>query len=172
MKQMITRLLFSVSLPLVLGAGTGDWQAFAPKDGGFSILFPGTPAENKEEAKTPAGTVTVTYFVLEQGGITFVASFSEFPKDSLHARTEEKRLDSARDGAVASAKGKLERERKFKKGKYPARELWIQGEKSFVRTRLLAVDNRLYQTMVMGSKEQATGQEAAKFLDSFKLVKK
>jgi hypothetical protein len=166
---MLTRLILGASLPLVLGADTGDWKPFTPKEGGFSILFPGTPAQEKQESKTPAGTVTVTYFVLEQGGITYVASYSVFPKESVNPRTQEKRLDNARNGAVASAKGKLERERKFHLHKYPAREVLIAGEKGFVRSRIYAVENRLYQTLVMGAKKEVAGKDAAKFLESFQL---
>ena len=171
MKGMISRLLLSASLPLVLGANVDDWKLFTPKEGGFSILFPGTPAENKQETKTSAGTIAVTYFVLERGGITYVASYSVFPKESMKARSEEKRLDNARDGAVASAKGKLEDQRNIKLGKYPGRELLIQGEKNFVRSRIFAVENRLYQTMVVSKKENAHAADAAKFLESFKIVK-
>jgi len=167
---MLTRLLLGVSLPLVLGANVDDWKPLTEKEGGFSILFPGTPTENKQETKTPAGTVAVTFFVLEKEGITYVASYSVFPKESVKARSEEKRLDNARDGAVASAKGKLENQRSIKIGKYPGRELMIQGEKNFVRSRIFAVENRLYQTMVVGSKQQVSGSQADHFLDSFRLI--
>jgi hypothetical protein len=166
---MLARLLLGASLLMVLGAAAADEKPFTPKEGGFSILFPGVPKENKQETKTPAGTVAVTYYVVEKGGVTYVASFSVFPKESVKPRTEEKRLDNARDGAVASAKGKLEGERKIKMGKYPAREVLIRGEKSFVRSRIYAVENRLYQTMVIGTRDQAKGKEATEFLKSFRL---
>jgi hypothetical protein len=169
MNRMLTRLLLSMSLPLALGAGTDDWKTIASKEGGFYILFPEMPTQHKEAAKTPAGAVTVTYYVLEKGGITYVASFTGFPKESVKPRTEEKRLDNARDGAVASAKGKLEQERKFNFRKYPARELLIQGEKGFVRSRIYAVENRLYQTVVMGANQEVAGKDASRFLDSFYL---
>ena len=57
---MLTRLLLIASLPLVLGADADNWKPFTSKEGGFTILFPGVPAESKQEAKAPTGTVTVT----------------------------------------------------------------------------------------------------------------
>jgi len=171
MKCMLAHLLLGVSLPLFLGADAEDWKPFTPKEGGFTILFPGAPAESKQETKTPAGTVTVTFFVAEQDGVTYIAGYSVFPKETMKTRTEEKRLDNARDGAVAAAKGKLESERKFHLKKHPARESLIKGEKAFIRSRIYAVENRLYQTMVMGTKEQTKGKEATHFLDSFQLAK-
>jgi len=168
---MLTRLLLCVSLPLFLGADAEDWKPFTSKEGGFTILFPGIPTESKQETKTPAGTITVTFFVAEQDSATYIGGFSVFPRETMKARTEEKRLDNARDGAVAAARGKLEAERKFHLKKHPARELLIKGEKGFIRSRIYAVENRLYQTMVMGTKEQMKGKEVTRFLDSFQLAK-
>jgi hypothetical protein len=167
---MLTRLLLIASLPLVLGADADNWKPFTSKEGGFTILFPGVPAESKQEAKAPTGTVTVTFFVAEQGGVTYIAGFSVFSKETMKSRTEQKRLNNARDGAVAAAKGNLKEEKRIHLAKkYPGRELLIQAEKGFIRSRIYAVENRLYQTMVMGTKQQTDAKEATDFLDSFRL---
>jgi hypothetical protein len=154
-------------------AGT-DWQALAPKDGGFSILFPGIPTESNKAIKTASGTTNVTLFELKvpPGDGRFVFGYSQLPDSSILVGTEDKHLDNARDGAVASSKGKLIREKSLLLDTHPGRELYIEVEgKAIVLMRMYAVKHRLYQVVVVGSADLVTSQSAAKFLDSFKLVK-
>lgn len=170
---MITNLLLGMSLPLVLG-GQGDgteWSKLAPKEMGFSVLMPGTASEHQATLQTKGGAVDVKYFVAEANRVTYVVSSSTFPKGTSKAETQEKRLDNARDGALATAGGKLESERAVKLQSYPGRELMIAGAKAFVRTRIYAVENHLYQVMAVGSKKQLGGSEQTRFFNSFKLTK-
>src|SRR5262249_21360898 len=86
----------------------GEWKPFSPTDGNFTVLSPGTPAERKTTAKAPTGDVDVwLYETPAPGGGKFVAGYSEFPETSILQGAEDKRLDNARDGAVAAVKGKL-----------------------------------------------------------------
>jgi hypothetical protein len=168
---VLTHLLVGVSLPLILAGSDPEWATFAPKGQGFSVLMPGPAAEHQAELKTEAGAVNVTYFVAEDKHVTYVVSCSKFAKGALKADTQEKRLDNARDGALESAGGKLESEKPVKLGPHSGRELLIDGSKAFVRTRIYAMDNKLYQTMAVGSRKHVNGADAKKFLDSFKVIK-
>src|SRR5437016_3721692 len=143
----------------------------APGGLGFSVQMPATASEHAAKVETKAGRATVTYFLLEHNELTYVVSCSKFPKGALKADAQEKRLDNARDGAVESAGGKLESEKAIKLGTHPGRELLIDGSKAFVRTRIYAVENRLYQTMVIGGKQHVNGTDAKKFFEAFKVVK-
>ena len=174
---MIGRLCLSLTLPLVFGAAGDDlpkdWKPLTSKEGGFSVVMPGNPNDGKRQVKTPAGTIEVNFYLAEvkdQG--SYVVVFSEFPAAALQGGTDDKRLDNARDGAVASAKGKLKSEKKITLAGHPGRELLIDGEAmTGVRTRIFAVKNRLYQTMAAGSKTFLQAKETNQFLDSFKLIK-
>src|SRR5947199_270983 len=150
-----------------------EWKPFAPKDGGFTTLFPGTPTEHKKTITTPGGPLEVLYYELDWPGDDgkFLVGYSEVAASSIKAGTEDKRLDNARDGALASTKGKLKREKSLLlDNTYPGRELLIEIEgKATVLLRMYAVKNRLYQVAVAGSGERVTSQDAAKFLTSFKL---
>jgi hypothetical protein len=173
---VIGRLCLSLTLPLVLGASAGgEWKTFSPKEGGFSILMPGAPTEDKQDVKTPSGDVTVFFFISElKNEGSLVVSFSEFPGAAFNGGTDENRLDSARDGAVLSAKGKLKTEKKITQQGFPGRELIIEIEGkagSVFHTRIYAVKQRLYQTMAVGSKAFVSGKECEMFLNSFKLMK-
>jgi len=170
---VLTHLLFGVSLPLILagqGAGT-DWVRLAPKGHGFSVFLPGKATEHQAKLQTKAGAVDVAYFVLEYKELTYVVSVSIFPKGALKADTQNKRLDNARDGALESAGGELVSEKAIKLGTVPARELLIDGKKAFVRTRIYAAENQLFQTMAVGSKDKVHGPDAKRFFDSFKIAK-
>jgi hypothetical protein len=170
---VLTNLLFGVSLPVLLASqpASAEWTRLAPSGLGFSVQMPGTASEHVAKVETKAGPATVTYFLLEHNELTYVVSCSKFPKGALKTDTHEKRLDNARDGAVESADGKLESEKAIKLGTHPGRELLIDGSKAFVRTRIYAVENRLFQTMAVGSKKDVNGTDAKKFLESFKVVK-
>lgn len=174
---MIGRLCLSLTLPLVLGAAQGgEWKAFSVKDGGFTVLMPGMPMEDKQDVKTATGDVTVTLYVLEvKNEGSLVVSFSEVPEAALKAGTDDRRLDSARDGAVVSAKGKLRTEKKITLDGHPGRDLTIDTDaksgNAVVRTRIYAVKQRLYQTMAVGTKAFAAGKDAEMFLNSFKVAK-
>jgi len=172
-------LIASCLLVLLLAAASAqtpiqaEWKPFTPKDGAFTLLFPGTPTEHKKTITTPGGPLEVLYFELDWPGDDgkFLVGYSEFAASSIKAGTEDKRLDNARDGALSSTKGKLKREKSLLLDKtYPGRELVIEIEgKATVLVRLYAVKNRLYQVVVAGTVEQVTSQDAAKFLASFKL---
>jgi hypothetical protein len=171
--QTLAVLLFLSFLQAGQAAGNG-WQSFGPKDGGFTVLVPAQPTEHKKQVKSSNGTVDVLLFEVpvSPGDGRLIVGVSEFPESMIVAGTEDKRLDNARDGAVASAKGKLKREKSLVLGTYPGRELYIEVEgKATVLMRLYAVKNRLYQLVVVGSADLVTSQTAEKFLVSFKLAK-
>lgn len=159
---------------MVLAAGQGEVvKPFAPKGGGFTVHLPGTPGEQRQTVQTASGAVAVTLYLLDLAGgeKTLVVGYSELPASGIKPGTEEKRLESARDGAVASAKGKLKREGRITLGKHPGREFVIAvSDKVEVRTRMYAVRNRLYQALAVGPPAWVHSAEVGKFLDSFKLI--
>ncbi len=172
---MVTRALLCVSvLTLAHSLGlAGGAKPFVPKAGGFSVLFAEAPSEHKQSVKTGTGFVDVHLFIHEpKKGESYVVAFSEFPDMAMKGGTDDQRLDNSRHGAVQSVKGKLRTEKKITLGEYPGRDLHIEVDaKTTVRTRLYAVKNRLYQTMVVGLPTFANSKEAERFLDSFQLTK-
>jgi hypothetical protein len=153
---------------LARGSPMGEWQELSPGDRGFTVQVPGAPNEFK---KTISGQEVVIYEVpLAAMGAKFVVSYSRIPAGAVVAGTEDKRLDNARDGAVASSKGKLKQEKSLLLDQFPGRELTIQiDDKTSVLLRLYAVKNVLYQTAVIGPPDALASPEAKKFFASFKL---
>jgi hypothetical protein len=165
-----------VLLAAALGFGQQpEWMPFTSSAGKFRVLFPGEPTEQKESVKTPAGVVEVTTFFVEQQleQVNYVVTYARFPAAAVKAGSEAKRLDNARDGAVARMKGKLKSEKRIALQKqYPGRELLIETpDKRRVRGRIYAVGDRLYQVLVLGPAAVVDSKETSRFLDSFQLTK-
>jgi hypothetical protein len=161
-------------LLLTLFSGQVEWKTFSPDGGAFSVQMPGTPKEFKKNVETPGGAVEVLIYEMPVPATEgkFVVSLCDFP-EAMKPGTEDKRLDNARDGALASTKGKLKREKSLLIDTYPGREVTIEVEgKGMVVLRLYAVNKRLYQVMVVGPMDLVTSQDAQKFLTSFRLAGK
>ncbi len=171
--RMRAVLLGLLALVLVAARDKDDaWQDFTSKDGGFEVSMPGKPVEQKDSLRTPSGPLDLVMYVVERKKeeTAYIAMFCEFPESVFKSGTDEKRLDYARNRAVASTKGKLVGEKKIKLGDYPGRELQFEVEgKGLVRQRMYAVKDKLYQLLVAGPKEAALGKDADRFLQSFKL---
>jgi hypothetical protein len=170
---MMTRLCtLGLSLPLLLGAAQeAEWKAFKPREGNFSVLLPGKPKEQQQAVRTPSGTIDVNLYVAELKGGTFAVGYAEFPEQTVKPGTTGRRLDNARDGAVANAGGKLTKERRINLDRYPGREVHIEIDgKGNVLTRFYAVKNKLYQLVVLGSKDRVYSPDTEKFFDSFQLL--
>src|ERR1700752_4435901 len=102
------RICLSLSLPLLLGAQVPEgWKEVAPKDGGFKALMPMTPTTKKQAVNTATGQLSVLMFIAEgKNDSVFVVSLADYTEADLKKGSVQKRLDHARDGAVASAGGK------------------------------------------------------------------
>lgn len=174
---MIGRLCLTLTLPFALGGVPDDlpagWKALTSPEGGFKVALPGTPTKSEQRVKTATGQLGVTVFVLDAGrDATYVVSYSDLPADEVRPGREKKRLDFARDGAVANARGKLRTEKAIMLDGNPGRELVIETKTDVViRTRVYAVKQRLYQSMAMGPGAFHRSKDVALFLDSFRLLK-
>ena len=104
--MLIRGCALTLFLPLLAAAGQdGAWQEFKGKEGGFTVLMPGKPKEIQQPVRTPTGTIDVTLYAVElKGGeASYAVGFAEFPEQTVKPGTTGRRLDNARDGAVANA---------------------------------------------------------------------
>jgi hypothetical protein len=161
---------WSLALPILLGAAQDDsWKLFEPKDAGFSVKMPVMPTEKKQSVKTATGKLDVILHIADgRNDSLFVVSYSDFDKADLKKKEDvEKRLEQARDGAIASARGKLRSDDKIKLKEHSGREIVIEKDgEVVVKMRIFLVKNRLYQVMVLGN---APAQDVGIFLASFSL---
>lgn len=166
---------WTLALPLLLGAGQDDlpagWKTVAPKGAGFSVAMPAAPTEKKQKVPTATGTLEVVMQVADgRNDSLFVVSYCDFPGPELKKAEVDKRLDQARDGALASARGKKRSEEPIKLGGHAGREIVIEKDgEVVVKMRIFLVKNRLYQVMVLGNGPVFASKDVGVFLDSFRL---
>ncbi len=149
------------------------WKKFTSREGGFSVLMPGTPVARREAVQTPIGPIATYFFSLEvQQGTNLTVSFAEVPQGLLGLEgVDDLLLTMARDAAVKQVDGKLLKDEQVKLNqRIPGREFQIDvGLGAILRMRVFPVQNRIYQIVAAGPKDYATGKDADKFLDSFTL---
>ena len=150
-----------------------EWKEFISKDGRFTVLMPGTPKQDMAETESDFGKGVLHLNVAQAGPTMYGANYCDFPAAVKKAPLKQV-FDSSRDGAVTNLEGKLVSEKDVKLGEYPGREIRIDvaGGKRLFRVRVFLVDQRLYQVVVFGTKDEATSKESDKFLDSFKQAEK
>ena len=171
MRLGLVLLFFMAGVNSVSGADEPQWKEFAPKEGRFKVLMPGTPKQDMAEAESDFGKGVLHMNTVQAVKTMYGANYCDFPSEIKKVPLKQV-FDSSRDGAVANLKGKLASEMDIKLDKYLGREIQIdvQGGKQLFRARVYLVDQRLYQVVVFGTKEAATSKAADKFLDSFQVT--
>ena len=167
---MKKKLFACVFLLVLIGCQQAPtWEEFTSAQGGFTVLMPGTPTEQKRTAKTASGSIDAHIFLVDQGDVAYMVAYSDYPDTMLQERTPKLILDGARDGAVAHAKGRLLSESIVSMNDHQGREVRIErlGGKVTITARIFLVRRRLYQVMVLMPKDHASSKDVKKFLDSF-----
>jgi hypothetical protein len=159
-----------VGLFLLSGCGKPEFKEFTSTEGRFKVLMPGTPTEKTETASG----VTMKIFSVEGRNGAYAVAFADMPIPAGESEAQiHKRLNGARDGAVANVKGLLKTETKITLSeKHLGREFEasLPEQKGMLRARIYLVNQRLYQIMVVGKPEWTSSSEATKFLESFTLT--
>ncbi len=165
-------LCCTVAFVLTAGVSVADDKDFTSKTGKFSARFPGKPKEQDIAAAGASGK-SVT---LEVNGNTYSVTYADLPAAAAAVLNMpellDQVLDGTRDAAVTQMKGKLLDSSKIKLDGNAGREFKVElPEKKVMQNRMYLVGTRVYQVMVVGSKDFVAGDDAAKFLKSFTLTK-
>src|SRR5258708_7950337 len=91
------------------GGQQSAWKPFSPPDEKFTINLPGTPVEGEQSVKTSVGAGEVGMFTVDfKGGErTCLVGYSEVPSGAVKTGPTDRRLGQAKNGIVASVKGKV-----------------------------------------------------------------
>ena len=159
----------AASVPAGVPAG---WREFQIPAGRFKVLMPGTPKTTRQTIKTEIGNVAATrYTVSDAADVTYDVLLNDYPKAGVAKANPQKLLDSVRDGLVFQSKGKLAGDARIMVSGFPARDLVILApENMHYRARLVWVETRLYQVMVVTPGKPRP--DASIFFDSFQLTGK
>jgi hypothetical protein len=153
-------------------AGQETWKEFQSKEGGFKVLMPGVPKEQKINLPLPNGsTIEQKQFLVDAGSVAHLAAFQD---NTVEAENAEKVLESGREGAVQKLKGKVLKSKSVNlAAKYPGMEFLLDAPqlKLAYRSRMYLVGRRFYQVTVVGPMAVVTSPESDRFLESFALAK-
>jgi hypothetical protein len=154
----------ATAFALFLTAGCGkEWKEASSPEGKFTVLMPGTP---KEQSRTQAG-ITNHIFALEVKDGAYMVSYLDVPPGTPA------NYSLAIQAAAANRQGKGVKESDITieghEGK--AYEFEMGNPKGYAVGRIVLVNNRLYQLLVMGANISSSDADVQKFLNSFKLTK-
>ena len=146
------------------------FEPYHSDQGQFSVLFPGKPTKKLQSVSTPVGEIDLWMFSAGSKKSGFAVGYGDYPQKIINESDPAKLLDGTRDGAVSNVLGSLVNETELDFHGYPARELEIEvPQKATVRARLILIDNRLYQVMVVSQSARILDRKGSEFLDSFRV---
>ena len=149
----------------------GD-KSYRSEEGRFSVHFPKDPSVSNKELATPSGVLKVQTAKADAGRdsvysvthVTYPPSFGEVDPVKI--------LDGVRDG-LKGQDGELKSDKSSTTGEdaLPTRDIRIDAGKNGIRARLILVDRRLVQAMVVGAKDSLDAKPAEEFFKSLEVTK-
>ena len=165
--------LVQASLTVEIAQAQSIWKPFSSQDGGFRVLMPGTPTQEKRTTKTNFGSLPVNVFsVIRENEAGYLVSYLDFPRDiALNSRELNQSLSAIATGFAQGSGGKLVSQRNIRLGNFPGREIRLQFEQGVIgRGRLYLINKRMYVVMAITNKERYLTKSIEGFLNSFQLV--
>ncbi len=163
MFSWLTPLL--AALLLLAGcAQTPNGAAYAPAGGGFTVLMPGSVQEKTDENGTHM-------YIGQVSGKdqAYIISYNDLG-NKVNRANADKVLDNVRNGIAT--KNKLVSESHVTVDGHPARDLKFSTKEGYVmRDRVIIADSRMYQVLVVTSRDEANSPDVKKFINSFHLTK-
>ncbi len=144
-----------------------DWFPFVSPAGDFTVSFPGEPESSTQDLTLPDGSVVpFEIYSYDEGEVGWLAS------RVTYAPGTEVSLEGARDGSVANVGGTLVSSTPIELQCHPGIEFIAAissgDEEGTGVSRLYAVDNVLYQLIVVGPGDFGAGEPGvASFFVSF-----
>lgn len=155
------------------------WKEISSREGGFSVLMPGTPERLVQRLPTPDGKVMEVVIHSLRTSNQYGVIYADYPVDVSAPGAARLVLDEVVKDAFAEVKSVTLDEREISLGAHPGRALTQRlAEGQIMHVRMYLVGPRLYQVAVTlpgadgadAATLKSREETAAKFLDSFKLL--
>lgn len=150
-------------------------RAFSSAEGRYRVRFPEAPRLVVRKVPSEAGPIDVHMAVVDRGDVAYFASYNDYDVDPA-AFDRDAALEAVLESALASSKATLKSRRDIALGGHPGRAyeatlVLPNGKAGSCRARLYMVGTRLYQAMVIETRDKEDPKATATFLDSFALLK-
>ncbi len=163
-------------MPAARKAAAAGGGAVVSKEHGFRVTLPSKPQEQKVTQQSPAGPIDVFAWVVapQQDGLTYVVTATKLPGET--AKEDPKNaLGGVVNGTITSTKGTLASQKDIRLGSAQGREFDFSlpagaGTPPQARSRAFVANGRIYQLLLMGSKDRIGGPAGTAFFDSFALT--
>jgi hypothetical protein len=146
-----------------------EWKEFRSGGGGFSILLPGYPTEQRKTFGTPGSPQgSGRVYDLETQGVSFSIMVLDLP--AVYPSSEiPQRLDAGASSMAQTLGGKVLNQRNLTYAGFPGIEFDLDvPSKGTGRARACIAKQRLYVVLV-GPKDKLSAQDLDKFFDSLKI---
>ncbi|MFM6038744.1 MAG: hypothetical protein ACKPEO_06145 [Sphaerospermopsis kisseleviana] len=157
------------------------WQVFSSQEGGFSILFPGSPTVTKQKIKNKTGEIEVNLFTVErpQEDVKYTVAYIDYPEEYIELLKRnnqvEAAIDTGKKTALENAKGTLISEEQMSlEGHFGKEVNYTKPGDKIVKQRIFLVDRRLYQVSAETTtqRQKFLTKSISGFCDSLKLLPK
>ncbi len=159
-----------------------DWKTFTCGEGGFSVLFPGDPVENVQDAQTDLGTITVKQYTFEptmgkDDNLLYGAGFTFYPEETINSeRLSQEDLETvfqnSVQGSANAVQGKILTVSEISFQGYPGREAEVAvfNGQGIVKLRTILVKNKMLFFQVIVPAKNNPNDSVNRFFDSFRLT--
>ncbi len=164
----------SVQAEQPVQAAQQQWKKFSSSDGGFTILMPVSPTQNRQTTDGRNVSLDANRFTadLEQGKVKYSVSYTNLPEEVAQLPPSFV-LDSLSSRFTSDRKIKLINQQDISLNQYPGKEFQFEAPGAkMVKYRAYLVKQRLYQltTEIPKDRESALSGDIEKFMTSFQLV--
>ena len=159
--RTLSRSVAFLALFSVFGCGKLEFKNFTSPEGKFSVEMPGTP---KLDVRNENG-IKLNNYVVDLGNRAFLATSADLPPGPYS-------YEAGLNGIMARMECSLISKGPWKVGNSEglAYELSVnKPAKGHATGRLLVVNNRIYQLMVLGVNAREDNPDVIKFIGSFKI---
>lgn len=144
------------------GVETQTWQEFSSAEGGFKVRFPSTPKKIALEIETHFGKSPITQFQAMTSTGAYIASYLDFPAPVTDPVELKLRYDNGQERLLSKPGKKLLAENEFQVGTHVGREIVVEDEMFTTFHRMLVVEQRLFQMLVLTTNKYSKATTAGK----------
>lgn len=148
---------------------------FYSKEGGFSIVFPDTPKEQKHTTTSEIGQIELTQYIYGKDDThAWVASFSDYPKQMIQLGNKEQLLKGIKYRILEDLHASvLTEEKTTLDNEYDGLSFVAKAKKKDLNIsyKIFLVNNRVYQLSMYSSVAPIATKDSLEFFGSFKLIK-
>lgn len=154
------------------------WKQFTPDKQSFSVLSPSEMRAGEKKLLTDVGEMHPVTWMSEGGeddpNYLYMVSYVDYPQGTFHKDSLDlidDFLNESVDALIENLNGELIYSAPSDYGHYPGIIIRASyNENTLVlRARMLLVDDRFYALQVYTTKEKSLNDDAARFLNSFRI---